>query len=177
MTNGPRKRLALFFDGTWQQPQHHSNVRRLHLMLAEQGQDGIPQRAFYRPGVGTRWYDRSMRRNITLAFLATLSLSACAHAPPPIGRGGPRLAADVTPWFDTRVKQRFPVGSDDGSLRAELQKEAFVIKQAGDQASRYPFTATHQANEGVCRAWWTIRWASEQGKVTDIAAEWGQTCL
>ena len=54
----PNKRLALFFDGTWNEPPDHTNVRRLRLMLAERGPDGIEQRAFYNAGVGTRWYDR-----------------------------------------------------------------------------------------------------------------------
>ena len=54
----PSKRLALFFDGTWNEPPDHTNVRRLRLMMAEHGDDGIPQRAFYDRGVGTRWYDR-----------------------------------------------------------------------------------------------------------------------
>jgi uncharacterized protein (DUF2235 family) len=55
----PRKRLALFFDGTWNEPGDHTNVRRLMLMLADHGTDGIPQKAFYDEGVGTRWYDRA----------------------------------------------------------------------------------------------------------------------
>jgi uncharacterized protein (DUF2235 family) len=55
---GTVKRLALFFDGTWNEPLDHTNVRRLRLMLAEHGPDGIPQRAFYDRGIGTRWYDR-----------------------------------------------------------------------------------------------------------------------
>ena len=54
----PSKRLALFFDGTWNEPSDHTNVRRLRLMMAEHGTDGIPQRAFYDRGIGTRWYDR-----------------------------------------------------------------------------------------------------------------------
>jgi uncharacterized protein (DUF2235 family) len=56
--HAPRKRLALFFDGTWNEPPDHTNVRRLRLMLAEHGDDGIPQRAFYDRGIGTRWFDR-----------------------------------------------------------------------------------------------------------------------
>jgi hypothetical protein len=52
------KRLALFFDGTWNEPADHTNVRRLRLMLADRGRDGIPQESFYDEGVGTRWYDR-----------------------------------------------------------------------------------------------------------------------
>jgi hypothetical protein len=119
----------------------------------------------------------NMCRNIKLALLATLSLSACADSRPPIGRGGPRSVVDVTPWFDARVKQRFPVGSDDEKLRAELHREAFTITKAVDQATRYPFTATYQANGIACREWWNIRWCSEQGKITDIFASWNQTCL
>jgi uncharacterized protein (DUF2235 family) len=53
-----KKRLALFFDGTWNEPPDHTNVRRLRLMLAERAPDGLEQRAFYNVGVGTRWYDR-----------------------------------------------------------------------------------------------------------------------
>jgi len=53
-----RKRLALFFDGTWNEPPDHTNVRRLRLMLAERDQAGVEQRALYNAGVGTRWYDR-----------------------------------------------------------------------------------------------------------------------
>ena len=41
--HAPRKRLALFFDGTWNEPPDHTNVRRLRLMLAEHGDDGMPQ--------------------------------------------------------------------------------------------------------------------------------------
>ena len=33
----PGKRLALFFDGTWDVPQNNTNVWRLYLMLAERG--------------------------------------------------------------------------------------------------------------------------------------------
>lgn len=54
----PSKRLALFFDGTWNEPGDHTNVRRLRMMLADKGADGIRQNAYYDEGVGTRWYDR-----------------------------------------------------------------------------------------------------------------------
>ena len=57
-TPKPGKRLALFFDGTWNEPPDHTNVRRMRLMLAERDSAGVEQRAFYNAGVGTRWYDR-----------------------------------------------------------------------------------------------------------------------
>lgn len=118
-----------------------------------------------------------MSRRITLAIFAVLLISACADSPPPIGRGGPRATADVTAWFNSQVQQRFPVGSDDEKLRAELIHEAFKIAQANEPAARYRFTATYQANGLACRAWWNVRWSSEQGRITDISAEWSQTCL
>jgi hypothetical protein len=67
--------------------------------------------------------------NSTLVLLAALSLSACADSGPPIGRGGPRFAADVTPWFDTRVKQSFPVGSDDGKLRPNFTGKPLRLRR------------------------------------------------
>lgn len=54
----PGKRLALFFDGTWNKPENNTNVWRLALMLADKGEDGVPQRKFYDEGVGTHWFDR-----------------------------------------------------------------------------------------------------------------------
>lgn len=52
------KRLALFFDGTWNKPESNTNVWRLYLMLADNGEDGVPQIKFYDEGVGTHWFDR-----------------------------------------------------------------------------------------------------------------------
>jgi uncharacterized protein (DUF2235 family) len=54
----PGKRLAVFFDGTWNEPENNTNVWRLSLMLADKGKDGVPQRKFYDEGVGTHWFDR-----------------------------------------------------------------------------------------------------------------------
>ncbi len=103
-------------------------------------------------------------------------LTACADTRPPIGRGGPKLAADMAAWFDARVQTAFPVGSDDKKLSAELHRQGFAIR-AVEVATRYPVTATYQANEIVCRERWTIRWSSAQGKIVDITGEWSQTCL
>jgi uncharacterized protein (DUF2235 family) len=54
----PRKRLALFFDGTWNKPENNTNVYRLFLMLAKQSDDAAIQKGFYDQGVGTHWFDR-----------------------------------------------------------------------------------------------------------------------
>jgi uncharacterized protein (DUF2235 family) len=52
------KKLALFFDGTWNKPETNTNLWRLSLMLAEKDQAGVPQMKFYDEGVGTHWFDR-----------------------------------------------------------------------------------------------------------------------
>ena len=52
------KRLALFLDGTWNDPDHNTNVWRLKLMLARPDWNGVRQLAYYSKGVGTSWHDR-----------------------------------------------------------------------------------------------------------------------
>lgn len=52
------KRLAMFFDGTWNTPANNTNVYRLFLMLDERAKDQLQQRSFYDEGVGTHWFDR-----------------------------------------------------------------------------------------------------------------------
>jgi uncharacterized protein (DUF2235 family) len=54
----PGKRLAVFFDGTWNKPENETNVWRLSELLADKGDDGVPQLKKYDAGVGTHWYDR-----------------------------------------------------------------------------------------------------------------------
>jgi uncharacterized protein (DUF2235 family) len=52
------KKLAIFFDGTWNKPETNTNVWRLALMLAENDSVGVRQMKFYDEGVGTHWFDR-----------------------------------------------------------------------------------------------------------------------
>lgn len=54
----PGKRLAMFYDGTWNKPEDQTNVWRLKQLLADKGSDGVPQLPNYDAGVGTHWYDR-----------------------------------------------------------------------------------------------------------------------
>lgn len=60
------KRIAIFFDGTWNAPDDSgdieqgadTNVLKLHRAIAEQDRNGAPQMTHYVAGVGTRWYNR-----------------------------------------------------------------------------------------------------------------------
>ncbi|MDJ0700805.1 MAG: DUF2235 domain-containing protein [Woeseiaceae bacterium] len=52
------KRLALFLDGTWNEPGDNTNVWRLRSMVSPRDGSGVEQRVYYDTGVGTHWYDR-----------------------------------------------------------------------------------------------------------------------
>lgn len=72
----PKKRLALFFDGTWNKPEDNTNVWRFRLMLSPQGNEGLAQESFYDEGIGTHWYDelsggafgRGLSANVRTAY-------------------------------------------------------------------------------------------------------------
>jgi hypothetical protein len=119
----------------------------------------------------------AMHRQMTLAVLGVLLLSGCSVPPPPMGRGLSHTVAQMTPDFDRRMNQRFPVGSDEGELLAELRVERFTIKQANEPSARYRLTALYEGHGLVCRTWWTVEWSAEQGKITAIGGEYSQSCL
>jgi uncharacterized protein (DUF2235 family) len=52
------KRLAIFLDGTWNDPADDTNVSRLHDLVAPQDRTGISQVCHYDPGVGTEPFTR-----------------------------------------------------------------------------------------------------------------------
>ena len=54
----PRKRSALFLDGTWNTVSDNTNVWRLKALCAERGADGSRQAAYYSKGVGTTFGEK-----------------------------------------------------------------------------------------------------------------------
>jgi hypothetical protein len=112
-------------------------------------------------------------RRILPVIVATL-LSACSAQPPSMGRN---LDRRDTPHFDERVRQRFPVGSDESQLEAELRSEQFSIAEIHDPANRYRMSAVHEVNGVACREDWTIRWIAEEGKITGIEGRIRDICL
>lgn len=55
----PKKRLAVFLDGTWNTPESATSVHRLYQSAVNgMAPDGIEQRIFYRTGVGTKWAEK-----------------------------------------------------------------------------------------------------------------------
>ncbi len=52
------RRIALLFDGTWNNRKDRTNVLRMRESIHTSGEDDPEQPCFYDPGVGTHWYDR-----------------------------------------------------------------------------------------------------------------------
>jgi hypothetical protein len=118
-----------------------------------------------------------MHRDFTLALCATLLLCACASPTPPIAQGLPKTFGPTSD-FDARIRQRFPVGSDEGRLISELRAENFAIAEIHDPSSQYRRMAHYQSHALACRETWTVRWASDQGQITGIEARnSGEICL
>jgi hypothetical protein len=112
--------------------------------------------------------------NAPFVLALVLDLSACTDSPPAIGSHLPGTFAVASDAFDQRVKARFPVGSNEAALRAELARERFVIAQ--DQDSALTFSARYHASELVCGADWVIRWSGVDGKIVSIGARYKEVC-
>jgi hypothetical protein len=116
-----------------------------------------------------------MTKTGIVSLCAALALVACREVPPPLADDLPEGAYAATAAFDLRVKARFPVGSDEGTLRAELARERFVIRASDD--SPPTFIATYEHPDVVCRVDWTIYWHVDGGRIADISAKYRPTCL
>jgi hypothetical protein len=117
----------------------------------------------------------AMRSTPVWAALPLLAVAGCATPPPPLGEGlhGPIEA--VRAGFDRRVTTQFPVGSDEALLHAELVRQKFAIVR--DKDAPFSFRATYRSGGIVCLESWSIRWSEYAGKIADIEARWGETCL
>jgi hypothetical protein len=83
----------------------------------------------------------------------------------------------VSSAFNARVQSRFPVGSGEAAMLAELKREHFKTETHDTSASRYQFSALRDLPGLACRRFWTIRWNSAEGKITDIEGGYSGVCL
>ena len=107
---------------------------------------------------------------------AAFGLAACTTNPPPIARGLPTNIQEARQAFSERVPARFPVGSAETDLRAELQRQHFTIRTAGAYRAPYQFSAIVDS-PGLCRRTWVILWSALTHQITSIAGDYSVTCL
>jgi len=98
---------------------------------------------------------------------------------PPLAEGLPRSASgyDGGP-FAARLKLRFPVGSEEEKLVAELRAEKFEIPKYYDPSGRYQHYAQYRIGVGlVCNDVWSVWWSAQQGRLTEIHGNVERPCL
>ena len=115
-------------------------------------------------------------RSVGLLAAAVFGLAACTTKPPPIARGLPNNIQEYRQAFSERVPTRFPVGSAETDLRAELLRQHFTIRTAGADLVPYQFSAIVDI-PGLCRQTWVILWGAQTNQITSIAGNYSQTCL
>jgi hypothetical protein len=118
-----------------------------------------------------------MRRRMMLAAFCAFVVTACSNATPSLGRGLPRMFGP-TPDFDRRIKEHFPVGSEESKLLAELHGERFAITQTREPSRLYRFSALYVVQSVACRESWRIQWNADQGRIVAIEGWYsGEICL
>src|ERR1700733_6415772 len=85
-----------------------------------------------------------MCRRMTLAVFCAFAVSACSNTTPSLGRGLPRTFGPTSD-FDIRIKERFPVGSEESKLLAELHGERLATTETQDPSRPYRFSALYVA--------------------------------
>ena len=105
-----------------------------------------------------------MRKSIAILVVF---LSACANKVPELGRDLPRSWSDQTPYFDERIKHRFPIGSDKAALVDELRREGFSVRKTTETERWFRHVAVYD-QQGPCRETWSVAWDDDQTKLTNI---------
>src|ERR1700674_1306239 len=97
-----------------------------------------------------------MRRRMMVAVFCAFVVPACSNAPPSLGRGLPRTFGPTSD-FDRRIKEHFPVGSEESKLLAELHGERFATSETQDPSTPYRFSALYVARSIACRESWRVQ--------------------
>ncbi len=114
---------------------------------------------------------------MALAVFWALLLSACSNPTPPLARGLPK-SFGPTQDFDRRVKQLYPIGSDEAKLLTELRSERFTITESHDPSDRNLRSALYESEHFPCKETWTIRWVYDHGIINDVEGRYsGDLCL
>jgi uncharacterized protein (DUF2235 family) len=75
-STAPKKRLALFLDGTWNQVADNTNIWRFRALLSPASSDGCEQRAYYSTGLGSKFGEK-IRGGMFGTGIDTAITSAC----------------------------------------------------------------------------------------------------
>jgi hypothetical protein len=106
------------------------------------------------------------------------ALAACGGSVgqvPPIGADLPQKVDDAEAVFDSRVKQRFPVGSEAVSIASTLKEQGFDGPKNWEPDFHQPspeetIRSMTFKSGAMFSTLWSVRWREKGGKITEI---WG----
>lgn len=98
-------------------------------------------------------------------FTVALSLVACGPKLPEIVRDLPSNYAEGQQVFSSRLKTRFPIGSQEGNLIEILRNDGFEVAD-----SHHDRFATISDKGFPIANVWHVGWQAEGGRITKI---WG----
>lgn len=121
-------------------------------------------------------------RSFTATFYVwwTLALASllvgCSNKEPPLGHGLP-MTFGFAPAFEQRLRERFPVGSDEARLLAELRSENFSLGKLAPTGD-YRCSVLYAASNGpFCKGERQIYWTAAQGIITEIGGLNREICF
>jgi len=117
-----------------------------------------------------------MRLQLALT-LALILVAGCSHSAPPIAHGLPTTFGKLTGAFDARMHERFPVGSDEELLIAELKREQFKFSGEVSGSEEHKLSAVYEAQDLACKQLWAVYWTANQRKITGISGHYEQVCF
>jgi hypothetical protein len=113
------------------------------------------------------------------AIIATAAVSACGtqDTRPPLTAGLSGKWAAISEEFDRRVIARFPVGSSEREMVAELQHQG-CVQEASNPATAQEHEAVRREDNWVCRQAARIYWRADDDRLTAIRGRYREEgCL
>ena len=84
---------------------------------------------------------------------------------PELGKGLPAAYREGEKQFDRRVKTRFPIGSSENELIAQVVNEGFRLDRNGG-----PIRSATLTRGLIAKTLWSVRWRSNNGRIDEV---WG----
>lgn len=110
-----------------------------------------------------------------LTGISAVMLAACGAETPDCGADLPEIARGLPPDFaegeavlNARLRSRFPIGTPEKALVAELRKQGFPMPPVRDSEGNAYADST--CDGVISQTIWSVRWRAKEGRIVEI---WG----
>ena len=121
-----------------------------------------------------------MRGVSAVLILGFLAMTGCASGPSLLKGTWGKTDDASGRAFDEQVRARFPVGSPEDDLLAELKREHFKVEPVGADPRAPRNRWAHRERvlmPLVCGQDWGVFWQAEGGRITQVSGSTYATCL